>query len=270
MKRSVTAAIAGVALAGLIGVGVAAAADGNGPAGRLADVLSGLVTKGTITQQQADAVSEALTDSWEQERAARQADRAERTAEIDALLQKTLGMDSEELRTKIEGGKTLREVAGDSADELVAGMLDLVGTRLDAAVKDGRITQAQAEETLTRAKDRADAWLAGEDTGMMGRDLGLGMLMGLGAGMGPGGDMGPGGGMGPGAGGRRHGTGRRHGPPGWTVERSRRRRRGRHQRQQREPLHHLVGGIDQLAHLTLIPAGPPPQSLGRGGPRFTR
>jgi len=209
VKRSIAAALAGAALAGLIGVGVAAASDGTGPAGRFADVLSGLVSKGTITQQQADAVNEALTDSWQQERAEREADRAARKAEIDALLQKTLGMDSDAVREQIQGGKTLREVAGDSADELAAGMLDLVGKRLDAAVKDGRITQAQAEETLTRAKDRADAWVAGEETGM-GRGMGLGLLFG--PGMGADGGFGPKGGFGPGGGmGHRGG----HGPGAW-------------------------------------------------------
>jgi polyhydroxyalkanoate synthesis regulator phasin len=207
MKRTVTAALAGVALTGLIGVGVAAAADSSGPAGRLAEVLSGLVSKGTITEEQAEAVSEALTDSWEDQRAERQADRAARTAEVDALLEKTLGMDSEEVREQIRAGRTLREVAGDSADELAAGMLDLVGTRLDAAVKEGRITQAQAEATLSRAKERADAWVAGEDTGRMGRGMGLGLL--LGDAMGRGDGFGPGGGMG-----RGHGGGFGPGPMG--------------------------------------------------------
>ena len=194
MKRSLTAALAGVALAGLIGAGVAAAADDTGPAGRLADALSTLVGNGTITQDQADEVSKALTDSWEQERADRDADRAERTAEIDALLQETLGMDSDAVRAKIAEGQTLLEIAGDSAKELAAGMVDLVGQRLDRAVKDGRITQAQAEETLSRAKSRADAWAAGEETGM-GRGMDLGLLFG--PGMGPEGGFGQGGGMGP-------------------------------------------------------------------------
>jgi polyhydroxyalkanoate synthesis regulator phasin len=196
MKRRVSAAVAGVALAALIGAGVAAAAEGSGPAGRVAEALAGLVARGTITEAQADAVSEALTDSWEQERAEREADRAARRAEVDALLQKTLGMDSEEVRAQIQGGKTLREVAGDSADELAAGMVDLLGKRLDTAVKDGRITQDQAEETLSRAKARADSWVAGEDTGRMGRGLGLGLLFG--PGMGPDEGFGPGEGMGPG------------------------------------------------------------------------
>jgi len=207
MKRTLTAALAGVALAGLIGVGVAAAADSSGPAGRLADALSGLVSKGTITQEQADAVGEALTDSWEAQRAERQADRAARTAEVDALLERTLGMDSDEVREQVRTGRTLREVAGDSADELAAGMLDLVGKRLDAAVKEGRITQAQAEATLSRAKERADAWVAGEETGAMGRGMGLGLLLG--------GELGRDGGFGPGGGmGRGHGGGFGPGPMG--------------------------------------------------------
>jgi polyhydroxyalkanoate synthesis regulator phasin len=209
MNRSVSAAVAGVALAALIGVGVAAASDGTGPAGRFADVLSGLVSKGTITQQQADDVGKALTDSWQQDRADREADRAARKAEIDALLTTTLGMDSDAVREKIQSGKTLREVAGDKADELAAGMLDLVATRLDTAVTEGRITQSQAEETLSRAKKRADAWVAGEDTGMMGRGMGMGLLFG--PGMGPDEGFGPGDGMGPGMRGR-HGGGFGPGP----------------------------------------------------------
>ena len=216
MKRSLTAAVAGVALAGLIGAGVAVAADGTGPAGRLADALSALVGNGTITQEQADKVSKALTDSWEQERAERDADRAERQAEIDALLQKTLNMDSDEVRAKIAEGKTLLEIAGDSADELADGVVDLTGQHLDEAVKDGRITQAQAEETLARAKTRADAWAAGEETGMgggMGRDMGLGLLFG--PGMGAEGGMGAGPGMGGPGGGMGHRGGGGRGPGAW-------------------------------------------------------
>ena len=183
MRRTVTAAVAGVALAGVIGVGIAAAADSTGPAGRFADALAGLVSKGTITQSQADAVAEALTDVQADARAERQADTAQRKADIDALLQKTLGMDSDAVRAKLADGQTLLEIAGDSADELAAGALDLLGQRLDQAVKDGRITQAQAEETMTRAKERADAWLAGKATG---RGAGLGLLMGPGGGWGHG------------------------------------------------------------------------------------
>jgi len=198
MKRTVTAAVAGLALAGLIGVGVATAADGNGPAGRLGEALSGLVSKGTITQQQADDVAEALGKAHEQDRAEREQDRTERRAEMDALLEQTLDMDMDAVRQRLMAGESLLEIAGDSADELAAGMLSKLAERLDTAVDEGRITSDQAAETLTRAQDRADSWLAGEDTGRGG---GLGLLQG------PGGGMGPRGGMGhPGPG---------HGPQGW-------------------------------------------------------
>ncbi len=203
MKRTVAAALTGVALAAVIGVGAAAAADGTGSAGRLADALSGLVSKGTITQQQADEVNQALTESWATDRAEHEQNRAARTAEIDALLSRTLGMDAAEVRAQIEGGKTLLEVAGDSADELAAGMLELVGARLDAAVKEGRITDSQAAETLARAEKRTDAWLAGEDTARAGRGRGLGLLFGLGVGADGHGD-----GRGPGMNGGRSGHGR--------------------------------------------------------------
>ena len=200
MKRTVTAAVAGVALAGLIGVGVAAATDGNGPAGRLGEVLSGLVTKGTITQEQADDVAEALGEAHAADRAEREQDRTERRAEMDTLLEDTLGkgMDMDAVRDRLMAGESLLEIAGDSADELSAAMLAKLAERLDAAVVEGRITSDQAEETLTRAQERADAWLAGEDTGRGG---GLGLLMGARGAMGPRGGMG------------HHGPG--HGPEGW-------------------------------------------------------
>lgn len=208
MRRTVTAAIAGVALAALIGAGVAAANDGQGPAGRLGDALSGLVSKGTITQQQADSVEKALTDSRAEERAAREQDREDRRAEIDALLQSTISADSAAVMEQLREGRTLLEIAGDSAEELADGMLDLLTQRLDRAVQEGRITEEQAAETLTRAGDRATAWLQGDDSGV-GRGWGLGLLLGRGAGMGEG--KGPG----PAMGGRGHHGGPGHGPNRW-------------------------------------------------------
>lgn len=203
-----TAAIAGVALAALIGAGVAAAHDGQGPGGRLGEALSGLVGKGTITQQQADSIEEALKDSWAEQRAAREQERDDRRAEIDALLQSTIGADAAAVMEQLRAGKSLLEIAGDSADELADGMLDLLTQRLDRAVQEGRITEEQAAETLTRAGDRAQAWLDGDDSGA-GRGWGLGLLLGR--------DRGMGADMGPGAlrGGRGHHGGPGHGPGSW-------------------------------------------------------
>lgn len=225
MKRTLTAAVAGVALAGLIGAGVAVADDGFSPGQRLDDVLSGLVGDGTLSQDQADELTDALTQAREKAQEEREQRQSERRAEVDALLQDTIGMDAEALHEQLRDGKTLLEIAGDSADELAAGALDLLAANLDRAVEDGWMTQERVETVLTQARERADAWLAGEE---VGPDAGLGLLMGPGGfgpgpgaeghkGRGPGGSagMGPGGigagGMGPGHGGQ----GFRQGPRGW-------------------------------------------------------
>lgn len=182
-RRTAAAAVAGLTLAGLIGVGVAGAATGTGPGGRIADALAGLVSNGTLTQDQADAVSKALDDARAKAWADRDARMTERRAEVDALVKDTLGMTTEELRQQIAAGKTLREVAGDNAEALAAGFVAMVKEDLDAEVAEGDLTQAQADERLAAVQKQVDAWLAGDDTALRGR--GLGLLWGLG-GHGPG------------------------------------------------------------------------------------
>jgi len=68
-----------------------------------------------------------------------------------------LGMTEAELRTQLASGKTLADVAkakGKSVDGLVAALVADEKKKLDAAVKAGRITQAQADAFLERAKQR--------------------------------------------------------------------------------------------------------------------
>ncbi|HEX6886702.1 MAG TPA: hypothetical protein VF143_01240 [Candidatus Nanopelagicales bacterium] len=210
MRRTMAAVLGGVTLAGAVGLGMAAAATDAGPGGRLAQVLGQLVDQGTITQEQADSVGRALAEARAGDRAELQARAAEHRAELDALLQRTIGKDLDEVRAAVVAGTTLKELAGDQADELADGLVALVEEHGADAVADGRLTQAQADAMVTRARERADAWLAGDTSGPGGGLLG--MLAGPGAGMGPGG-MGPGGmgaggmGGGPGSmmGGRMHG-----------------------------------------------------------------
>ncbi|MGB7982294.1 MAG: hypothetical protein WCF36_16050 [Candidatus Nanopelagicales bacterium] len=203
MKRTMTAVVSGVALAAVIGVGVAAASE-SGPGSRMADALSDLVGKGTISQDQAEAVTEALEEARTAQRADRDAARAAQRDEMDTLLTDTLGMDLAAVREELAAGSTLREIAGDRADELAAGLLAHLDSRLTKAVADGRITAEQATATLDRAKAQADAWLAGDDSALGGR--GLGGLLGA-RGMG-GPDMSSPGMVGRGGGGRMgHGSG---------------------------------------------------------------
>src|SRR5438045_3627840 len=65
---------------------------------------------------------------------------------------KYLGITEAQLRTELQNGKTLAAVAkahGKTADGLVSALVDEAKTKLDAAVKAGRLTQAQANEMLS-------------------------------------------------------------------------------------------------------------------------
>jgi hypothetical protein len=68
-----------------------------------------------------------------------------------------LGMTQDELWSQLEAGKSLADVAkskGKSVDGLVSALVADEKKELDAAVKAGRITQAQADAFLANAKQR--------------------------------------------------------------------------------------------------------------------
>ena len=69
----------------------------------------------------------------------------------------SLGSTTDELRTQLESGKTLAQVAqakGKSVDGLIQAMVDAAKTRLDAAVTAGRLTQTQEDSILASLKQR--------------------------------------------------------------------------------------------------------------------
>ena len=68
-----------------------------------------------------------------------------------------IGVTEAQLRTQLENGKSLAQVAkdhGKSADGLVAALVADAKQKLDNAVSAKRITQAQADEMLTRLTQR--------------------------------------------------------------------------------------------------------------------
>jgi AraC-like DNA-binding protein len=70
-----------------------------------------------------------------------------------------LGLTKAELRTKLNDGKTLAQIA-DEQGKSIAGLKDamLTGTKakLDELVEDGRLTQAEADETYERFRSHLD------------------------------------------------------------------------------------------------------------------
>ena len=70
-----------------------------------------------------------------------------------------LGLTQAELRTKLSSGRTLANIAkarGKSVDGLKQAILDDAKAKLDAAVKEGKLTQAEADEIYARMKSHVD------------------------------------------------------------------------------------------------------------------
>jgi polyhydroxyalkanoate synthesis regulator phasin len=68
-----------------------------------------------------------------------------------------LGLTEAQLRTQLQSGKSLADVAkaqGKTVDGLVQALYDAQKKQLDAAVKAGKLTQAQADTVLSNLKSR--------------------------------------------------------------------------------------------------------------------
>jgi hypothetical protein len=76
-----------------------------------------------------------------------------------------LGLGEDELREQLGDGKTLAEIAeaeGKSVDGLVQALVDEAEAKLDDAVADGRLTQAQADEIAEDLEERMTDLVNGE------------------------------------------------------------------------------------------------------------
>jgi hypothetical protein len=117
-----------------------------GPRGLdLTATLAALVTKGTITQSQADAIVAAANAARVAAEAARPAKptKANHDARL-ALISTTLGIDSATIKSRIQAGETLAAIAGAKKDTLIAALVADETKRIDAAVTAGKLTAAQA------------------------------------------------------------------------------------------------------------------------------
>lgn len=123
-------------------------AKSGGPEEAVASVLSALVTKGTITQAQADAIKAAFAAAAP----VRDIDgpgkgfgpMGEDRAAIEALISKTIGVDSATIRSRLAAGESLGAIAGAKKAELISVLVAEETKRIDAAVTAGKLTAAQA------------------------------------------------------------------------------------------------------------------------------
>jgi hypothetical protein len=172
-KIAVVALAGGLGLTGglLVSPGIATAADSGtstGVGGRLAaikDALKGLVSDKTLTQEQADKVAVTLNKQLPKRGPGRPGfggPRGGAHLHPDAVA-KVLGITEVELRTQLEAGKTLAQIAAAnkvSKADLISGLVAAAKADLADDVKAGRLTQAQADEvskTLTaRITEKVD------------------------------------------------------------------------------------------------------------------
>lgn len=189
MRKKIAAAGVALTLAGggaglaLTGLPLAAAADSstatsdgtaNGkspadegrpdPRAHQAEALQPLIDDGTITQAQADAVLTALESARPEGVGPGRRGPGGRGPGLEAAAT-ALGIDTAALRSELQAGKTMAEVATDNRvdvqtviDAIVADMQ----RHLAEAVDNGRLTQEQADERSDDAVERATALVNGE------------------------------------------------------------------------------------------------------------
>ena len=116
-----------------------------GPAAALDSLLSGLVTKGTITQVQADAIKAAALAAAEIAKANRPAKaKSQERAAKDALISSVIGIDTATIKSRLQAGETLAAIAGSKKDALIAALVAEHSKKIDARLAAGKITAAQA------------------------------------------------------------------------------------------------------------------------------
>jgi hypothetical protein len=118
--------------------------------GHLAESLTSLVADGTLTQAQADAIKAKLDARHASdpagargERGAKGGPRAGATPEDIAS---ALGITTDQLRTQLQGGASLRSIAGDKVAALTTLLTDKANARIDEQLAAGKIDQAKADE----------------------------------------------------------------------------------------------------------------------------
>jgi len=110
-------------------------------------VLAGLVTKGTITQAQSDAITAAGATARAAHEALKNAGRAAMDAERvarEALIATTIGIDAATIKTRLAAGETLGAIAGAKKAALITALVADKTKKIDAAVTAGKLTTAQA------------------------------------------------------------------------------------------------------------------------------
>lgn len=150
MNKKLLAVITSTAIVLSVSSTSTAFADNEKGEKRMSSMLSGLVSNGTITQSQADAIIKAA----EGMRAASKSIKdANRTA-LDSVITSTLGISLDTLTSRLKAGETLSSIAGDKKSALVTALAAEINKQIDAALAAGKITADQATAQRGKSVER--------------------------------------------------------------------------------------------------------------------
>lgn len=164
-KRTAGFILTGIIITGAGAVAItpaSATTSDNAVTSRLASIksaLSGLVSDGTLTKAQADKVASTLDSKLPKGGPGGHRGRFDGMGprETEGAAAKALGMTTDQLHTALEGGKSLAQVAkakGVSVATVVKAMVASAQSEIASAVKNGKITQAQADKLKTSLTQR--------------------------------------------------------------------------------------------------------------------
>lgn len=129
----------------------------------LTEVLDGLVTEGTLNQDQADAVADAIAEA-RPERGMGHGGFG-RGGEGLEELSDLLGLEPAEIGDALRQGESLADIAtaqGVDPQEIIDAMVARAAEHLDEAVADGRIDEADAADRLAEITERITDGVNGE------------------------------------------------------------------------------------------------------------
>jgi hypothetical protein len=130
----------------------------------ITSVLAGLVTKGTITQTQSDAIVAAVNAVRTAQTAPSMnggqgfgGARGAGMAKDQSVILSTLGITAATLQADRAAGQSLATIAGTNTQVLINALVAAKTTQINAEVTAGRITQAQATQMISGLLTRVTA-----------------------------------------------------------------------------------------------------------------
>ena len=150
MNKKLVAAIAATAIVLNVSATAVASADNGKGRAAMSSLLSGLVSNGTITQSQADAITKAAQDA----RAAAKGVMDKNREAINTVITSTLGISLDTVKSRLKAGESLATIAGDKKAALITAISAEINKQIDAAVTAGKLTATQATAQKMKTTER--------------------------------------------------------------------------------------------------------------------